>query len=105
MRVHFAHHTLTPVKQWKLKKATIIFIKNTNLLFFSSLGNAIINITINLLLNNIKQMIKRLTDLKSLNHHITLKVQSCKSYDNKYMIASTQITNTEIFAYKAVLLF
>ena len=26
----------------------------------------------------------------------TLKVQSCKLYDNKYMIASSQITNTEI---------
>ena len=33
-----------------------------------------------------------------------LKVQSCKLYKNKYMIASTQITNTEIFAFVAVLL-
>ena len=61
MRVHFAHHTLTPVKQWKLKKATIIFIKNTNLLSFSSLGNAIINITINLLFKRYK------TDDKKVN--------------------------------------
>ena len=34
-----------------------------------------------------------------------LKVQSCKSCNNKYMIASTQITNTEIFAFIAVLIF
>ena len=35
----------------------------------------------------------------------TLKVQSCKLYGNKYMIASTQIANTEIFAFIAVLVF
>ena len=34
-----------------------------------------------------------------------LKVQSCKSFKNKYMIALTQITNTEIFAFIAVLVF
>ena len=34
-----------------------------------------------------------------------LKVQSCKLYTNKYMIASTQLTNTEIFAFMAVLVF
>ena len=34
-----------------------------------------------------------------------LKVQSCKLYNNKYMIVSTQITNTEIFAFIAVLVF
>ena len=34
-----------------------------------------------------------------------LKVQSYKLYDNKYMIASTQITNTEIFTFIAVLVF
>ena len=34
-----------------------------------------------------------------------LKVQSCKLYNNKYMIASTQITSTEIFAFSAVLVF
>ena len=32
-----------------------------------------------------------------------LKVQSCKLCNNKYMITSTQITNTEIFAYIAFL--
>ena len=31
-------------------------------------------------------------------HILPLKVQSCKLY-NKYMIASSQITNTEIFAF------
>ena len=36
---------------------------------------------------------------------ILLKVQSCKLYYNKYMITSIQITNTEIFAFIAVLVF
>ena len=30
-----------------------------------------------------------------------LKVQSCESYNNKDMIASTQVTNTEIFSFIA----
>ena len=34
-----------------------------------------------------------------------LKVQSCKLYNNKNIITSTQITITEIFAFKAVLVF
>ena len=34
-----------------------------------------------------------------------LKVQSCKLYNNKNMIALTQITNTEIFAFKNVQIF
>ena len=38
-------------------------------------------------------------------HWNELKVQSCKLYNNKYMIASTQITNIEIFAFIAVLAF
>ena len=36
---------------------------------------------------------------------VVLKVQSCKLYNSKYMIASTQITNTEIFALISVLVF
>ena len=32
-------------------------------------------------------------------------IQSCKLYNNKYMIASIQITNTEIFAFIAILVF
>ena len=32
-------------------------------------------------------------------------VQSCKLYNNKYMIASTQITNTEFFTYMSALAF
>ena len=36
---------------------------------------------------------------------LVLKVQSCNLYNNKYMITSTQITNTEIFAFIAVLVF
>ena len=35
----------------------------------------------------------------------TLKVQSSKLYNNKYMISSTQITNTEIFAFVSDLVF
>ena len=34
-----------------------------------------------------------------------LKVQSCKLYNNKYMIVSTQIKNTEIFTFIAALVF
>ena len=34
-----------------------------------------------------------------------LKVQPCKLCNNKYMIASTRITNTEIFALISVLVF
>ena len=34
-----------------------------------------------------------------------LKVQSCKLYDDKYMITSTQTTNTEFFSFIAVLVF
>ena len=34
-----------------------------------------------------------------------LKVQSCKLHDNKYVITSTQITNTEIFAFTVILFF
>ena len=35
----------------------------------------------------------------------SLKVQSCKSYSNKCMITLTQIRNTEVFAFIAVLVF
>ena len=34
-----------------------------------------------------------------------LKVQPSKFFNNKYMIASTQIKNTETFAFIAVLVF
>ena len=34
-----------------------------------------------------------------------LKLQSCKLYNNKYMFTSTQITNMEIFAFTAVVVF
>ena len=35
----------------------------------------------------------------------TLKVQSCRLYNNQYIITSTQITNTEIVAFIALLVF
>ena len=35
----------------------------------------------------------------------TLQLQSCELYINKYMIVLTQITNTEVFAFIAVLFF
>ena len=34
---------------------------------------------------------------------VSSKVQSCKLYYNKYMISSTQITNSEIFALTVIL--
>ena len=36
---------------------------------------------------------------------MSLKIQSCKLYNNKYMIASTRRINTKIFAFIAVLVF
>ena len=35
----------------------------------------------------------------------TLEVQSCKLYNNQYIIASSQITNTEIVTFIALLVF
>ena len=40
-----------------------------------------------------------------LNQRRTLKVQLCKLHNNKCMTASTQITNTEIFAFITALVF
>ena len=36
---------------------------------------------------------------------LTSGLQSCKLYDNKYMIASTKITNIETFAFIVVAVF
>ena len=41
----------------------------------------------------------------ALDKIFRLKEQSCISYNNKYIIASTQIANTEIFAFIAVQVF
>ena len=51
---------------------------------------------------NLNFNLERFKDFESV---ILLKVQSCKLYNNKYMIAATQITNTEIFALIFVLVF
>ena len=40
-----------------------------------------------------------------LNNKLSLKVQSFNLNNSKYMIASTQTTSTEIFAFVAVLVF
>ena len=40
-----------------------------------------------------------------VSKNIELKVQSCKLYNGKYMISLTQITDSEIFAFIAVLVF
>ena len=40
-----------------------------------------------------------------LRRYNLLQVQSCKLYNNNCMIAKTQITNTEIFAFIAVHVF
>ena len=42
---------------------------------------------------------------KLLINYLNLKVQSCKLYSYKYMMVSTQITNTEVFAFIAALVF
>ena len=47
----------------------------------------------------------RLDSIYLIYFHFILRMQSCKLYNRKYMITSTQITNTEIFAFIAVLVF
>ena len=42
---------------------------------------------------------------KSEKHSPDFKGHSCKLSNSKHMIASTQITNSEIFAFIAVLIF
>ena len=42
---------------------------------------------------------------KNMNCAFPLKVKSCKLYNSKSMIASSQITNTETFVFMAVLVF
>ena len=44
------------------------------------------------------------SDFNDIFSLLILKMQSCKLH-NKYMIASTQITSTEIFAFIAALVF
>ena len=46
---------------------------------------------------------KKLSNLLDQVLKLCLKGQSCKLYNDKYMIAPTEITNTEIFAFIAVL--
>ena len=41
----------------------------------------------------------------NMKFRLTLKAQSCKLYNNKYMIAPTLITNSEIIAFITVLFF
>ena len=43
--------------------------------------------------------------LVNFDRKVYLKVRPCKLYNKKYMIVSTQITNAEIFAFIAVLVF
>ena len=64
----------------------------------------------NIPIGNVKKLVPNFFDKETYvihyeNLQLYLKVQSCKLYNNKYMIASTQITNTEIFAFVAVLVF
>ena len=50
------------------------------------------------------QLQKNFVEIKIwVDFYFNLKVQSCKLYDNKYMIASIQIKNTEIFTFISVL--
>ena len=54
---------------------------------------------VNLFKVNKKKHRNDLIDMK------TLKVQPCKLYNNQYITASTQTTNTEIVAFAALLIF
>ena len=44
-------------------------------------------------------------DIEKIQEETILKVQSCKLYSSIYIIASTYIINTEIFAFITVLVF
>ena len=56
--------------------------------------------------DNVRNSSPRLKESnKSISKIWLLKVHSCKFCNNKYMIASTRITNTEIFTFIAVLVF
>ena len=50
-------------------------------------------------------LLKRGTYYRCFNNIKILKVQSCKLYDSKHIIASTQIINAELFAFIAAILF
>ena len=54
------------------------------------------------ILTRLFQIILTLEGLVIIKAHTYLKVQSRKLYNKKYMIASTQITNTEICAFIAL---
>ena len=55
-------------------------------------------------IESLKRQIKFILKRKLLKHFQgVLKVQSCKLYNNTYMIALTQIKNNEILASVAVL--
>ena len=74
-------------------------------------GNILLWTSFCLLQVNKKKPIGMVSITVSTNHFnkndptlcFLLKVQSCKLPNNKYVITSTQITNTEIFAFIAVL--
>ena len=51
------------------------------------------------------QISKLLVISFAINNDVNLKVQSCKLYYNKYMIASKQITNTKILAFITFVVF
>ena len=57
------------------------------------------------LLAVIAKLVNSKEEIVRFEMQINLKVQSCKLYNNKYMIASTQITYTEIFAVICILVF
>ena len=50
-------------------------------------------------------LLKRGTYYRCFNNIKILSVHSCKLYDNKHIIALTQIINAEIFAFIAAILF
>ena len=69
-------------------------------------------VTLIIVFKNIYQIFRPITLLKHMlitNQYVAtnycLKVQSCKLNNSKYVIASIQITNTEIFAFISVLVF
>ena len=102
------HSSLSIIVKQHSSLSIIVFLNWSRYLIF------VLSFKLQLGLRRIQYLTTRVADLsldtstssiKFQTSIYILKVQLCKLYNNKYMIFSTQITNTEIFAFIAVLLF
>ena len=106
VRMMLIHKLLRQLKTSHVKKNVTVFAEDTDIYFCTFGTVAWEKFSWKLTKRRIKfkswwvsERFQRVWILSSL------KVQSCKLYNNKYKIASTQITNTEILAFIAVSVF